>query len=227
MRKLLSDRRLDVHLSARVTVARDGALENGRRRRAAVDEVLWVTQAAPQAWPSERGLDSDESGFVLVNDSLQSVSHPDIFAAGDIASMQGQVRPKAGVFAVRHGPVLAENLKRAANRFAAEDLHRAIGIPLADIDRRPARHRVARRVRGPGLVGVALEGLDRSAIHAQIRGRWRDQSSAAAARQRVASDTEVRCGGCGSKLGALCSIACSTVPALQRHPRMPPFCDPS
>jgi selenide,water dikinase len=114
MRKLLSDRRLDVHLSARVTSVRAGLLETDVDGSIPVDEVLWVTQAAPQAWPAAAGLAVDESGFVLVNDKLQSVSHPNIFAAGDIATLENDPRPKAGVFAVRQAPVLAENLKRAA-----------------------------------------------------------------------------------------------------------------
>lgn len=114
MQKLLSDRRLDVHLSARVTAVRDGALETDVDGTIPVDEVLWVTQAAPQNWPAEAGLCVDEAGFILVNDTLQSVSHPSVYATGDIATMDGYPRPKAGVFAVRQGPVLAENLKRAA-----------------------------------------------------------------------------------------------------------------
>jgi len=114
MRKLLSDRRLDVHLSARVTSVRDGALETDVDGSIQVDEVLWVTQAAPQAWPAAAGLAVDESGFVLVNDKLQSISHPTIFAAGDIATIESNPRPKAGVFAVRQAPVLAENLKRTS-----------------------------------------------------------------------------------------------------------------
>ena len=46
-----------------------------------------------------------------MNDCLQSVSHPNVFAAGDCCQSSSLDVPKAGVFSIQEGPVLARNLK--------------------------------------------------------------------------------------------------------------------
>lgn len=76
------------------------------------DQIIWVTQAAAPAWIHQSGLSTDEQGFILIQDTLQSLGHPHIFATGDIATMPEQPRPKAGVFAVRQGQPLFANLQR-------------------------------------------------------------------------------------------------------------------
>lgn len=76
------------------------------------DRTFWVTNAAAPPWLQESQLALTDSGFLAVNDNLQTLSHPNVFAAGDVATMVNHKRPKAGVFAVRQGPPLYENLKR-------------------------------------------------------------------------------------------------------------------
>lgn len=69
--------------------------------------------ARPYPWLAETGLATHE-GFVVVDETLRSISHPTIFACGDTAHLGFDPRPKAGVYAVRQGPVLAEQIIRLA-----------------------------------------------------------------------------------------------------------------
>ena len=104
--------RSGVELRSNTAVA---ALEPGpvvvaQRGRESFDLVLWTAGAAPQPWLRQSGLQTDAAGFVLVDPALRSVSHPDVFAAGDCATLRDAPHPKSGVYAVRHAPVLAANL---------------------------------------------------------------------------------------------------------------------
>ena len=111
-RRLLADRGVNVHAPCRVTRLWENGLgcEDGSAHE--LEEILWVTNAAAPCWPADAGLAVDAQGFIHVNDALQSVSHGDIFAAGDVAAVETHAREKAGVFAVRQGPPLARNLRR-------------------------------------------------------------------------------------------------------------------
>jgi len=99
----------------------DVQVQLGQEWSASLDEacdlVLWATGAQAQDWqrdPRRRGsLAVDDGGFVRIDPHLRSISHPSVFAVGDCAHWSAQPLPKAGVIAVRMGPVLARNLRAA------------------------------------------------------------------------------------------------------------------
>jgi selenide,water dikinase len=92
-------------------------LEDGQWHQA--DAVFVVTEASAAPWFADTGLPLDEKGFLAVDDTLASIGDASIFAAGDCATVLDHRRPKAGVFAVRQGPPLADNLRRVLGGEAA------------------------------------------------------------------------------------------------------------
>ena len=207
-----------------VTNADAGTIFASDGRRLQTDHVLWVTGVEAPVWPAQAGLAIDPNGFIAVNDALQSVSHPDVFAAGDVAGQVGQERPKSGVYAVRQGPALAANVRR-----------HVIGRPLRSF--RAQRHALAIIGLGVGNAvasrgGWALSGpwvwrlkqwIDRRFIQ-----KFNELPSMSQKAPKVASSLRpelpepMRCGGCGAKLGAdilhrvLDRLAVSTSPATVR-----------
>jgi len=98
---------------AGITLSTDTDFDDAVARSS--DLVLWATGGQPQAWPQSSALALSRAGFIRIDESLRSVSHPKVFAVGDCAEW-AQPLPKAGVFAVRMGPVLAHNLRAALTR---------------------------------------------------------------------------------------------------------------
>jgi pyridine nucleotide-disulfide oxidoreductase family protein len=103
----------------RITVLEDrcvqilpGQVVLGRGTRLACDAPVVALGATPPAWVQGSGLALDEAGFVATGPTLQSRSHPEVFAAGDVASRTDAPHPRSGVYAVRAGPPLALNLRR-------------------------------------------------------------------------------------------------------------------
>lgn len=78
----------------------------------ACDVLLWAAGAEAHAWQHGCGLTVGESGFIRVDEGLRSLSHPQVHAVGDCAEWADPL-PKAGVYAVRMGPVLSHNLRAA------------------------------------------------------------------------------------------------------------------
>ena len=210
-RRVLNDRGVCVHTDFRVAAVRPREVTSDAGRSLELDEILWVTQAGAALWLRESGLDVDAQGFMCVAETLESTSHSGVFGAGDIAAVVEHPRPKSGVFAVRQGPPLARNLRRAL-----------LGKSLRPF--RPQRQFL-------GLISTgdryAIASRGAWAAEGAYLWRWKDWidrrfmrkyndlpemedaqtlelPAGLANREAIAeiSSSAMRCGGCGAKVGA-------------------------
>lgn len=101
-----------------------GALIAGAHSLEPVDLVIAAFGSDAPAWVRESGIATDEGGFLLVDAHHRSLSHPSIFAAGDVAARADRALPHSGVHAVFAGPVLAANLRAALEGRAAPRAYR-------------------------------------------------------------------------------------------------------
>lgn len=203
-RNVLESSGVALSLGCEVTEVTPGTLRTHTGDTIALDEVLWVTAASAPLWPREAGLATDEHGFIRVDDTLQSVSHAGVFAAGDVASVDPHPRPKSGVFAVRQGPPLANNLRRALTRSRLTPFtpqHQFLSL-ITTGERRAIASRGNWALEGR-WVWQWKDWIDR-----RFMRRFTDLP-AMRATAPTANDVgdaptfeDMRCGGCGSKLGA-------------------------
>src|SRR5579862_1092580 len=158
------------------------------------DEALWVTEAAGAAWLGYTGLPLDQRGFVVIDETLRSPADGAVFAAGDVATMPAHPRDKAGVYAVRAGPPLADNLRRA---LAGRPLRRAVPQKraLALIGTGDGR---AVASRGP----FAASGRSLWRLKEWIDRRWMRRYTELPEMAVDAGDEAMRCGGCAAKVPA-------------------------
>lgn len=84
------------------------------------DQVIAATGARPPVWLAMSRLVLDERGYILVDKHHRSVSHANVFAAGDVCARTDVTLSRSGVHAVHAGPVLGENLLAVLNGSALQ-----------------------------------------------------------------------------------------------------------
>ena len=209
--RILNQRGINVHADTEAVRVSEGELELSNGETIKLDEILWVTGASAPDWLKTSGLEVDNQGFILVNENLQSVNHKDIFAAGDIAHMVNHPRPKAGVFAVRHGKPLIDNLRRALlNRPLKSFIPQKTLLALISTG---DQYAIAAKA------GLHLEGARLWVWKDWIDRRFMQKFSDLPAMEAIESpqpnpqladkrtlkeisEYTMRCGGCGAKVGA-------------------------
>ena len=215
-RRIFTQRKISVEVGCEVVGCTEKTVRCSNGKEFKADEILWCTQAGAAPWLKEVArLELDEEGFIRVDETMQT-SLPNVFACGDIAALPDP-RPKAGVFAVRAGPCVSENIR---NCLAGE-----------------RRERWSKYQPQASFMGIIGTGDKRLAVasrgHFAVEGEWVwdlkdwidrkwmagytyalpevDMAMNAELERRFAGDQEVmavlahasmRCGGCGAKVGS-------------------------
>ncbi len=209
-RDIFAARGIDLLTHAQVTRVLPDRMEIDGREDLSADEVLWTTQARAPDWFCTTGLDLDDSGFLKVDATLRAIGQEAIFAAGDVIAFTPRPLPKSGVYSVRAGPVLAENIRRLLTRRKLKAY-------------KPQREAMYLISTGEDCAigtrnGLVFEGewvwrwkdwIDRRFMQRfnelpEMRSKSSVPSSpvADAAAVKEISAFAMRCGGCGAKVGA-------------------------
>jgi selenide,water dikinase len=196
-------RGIEIRLGAGVAEARATELVLADGERIPFDALVWVAGAASVPLFHGAGVALDERGFVRARRTLQLLEHDDVFAVGDCASLEGAADlAKAGVYAVRQGPVLIANLRA-----------RLMGQPLEPY--RPQRDFLSLLNLGDGRAigskwGVSVEGRSVFNLKDWIDRRFmerfqvlREDGGLAPmfAKGPAMDGSDMVCGGCAAKVG--------------------------
>lgn len=191
---------IEVRTNTRVRAIREGVLELAQTDAPDLefDVVFWVAGAAAHDVFASSDV-ATHDGFACVRDTLQLLDTDDVFAVGDCAHFVSRPLPKAGVYAVRQGPVLEENLR-------AQILGRSLQRY------RPQRDFLALLNLGDGRAigskwNVAFEGRWVFRLKDVIDRRFMEKfqvlhdGELTAAFEPMSAMDDMVCGGCAAKLG--------------------------
>ncbi|MFT5218212.1 MAG: selenide,water dikinase [Gammaproteobacteria bacterium] len=199
--QILRQRGIRVEYSSRVTAFDGEQLSGEFDDPIPAHAVIWATQASAAKWLQGSGLQLDEQGFIALNPCLQSLSHGDVFAAGDIASVARYPRVKSGVFAVRQGLPLAQNLRRKINSISLKPYvpQRQFLSLISSGEQYAIASRGRWMLQGKWCWQLK-DWIDRRFIKnfSELPAMSAEDNSNGTA----SVPASMRCGGCGSKLGS-------------------------
>lgn len=205
---------IEIVANFKIEQTKSNSLHAEDGRSLPIQDVIWASGAHAQPWVAESGLPVDRQGFILVDEHLNCVGVPQIFAAGDAATLaQAPNIPKSGVYAVRQGAVLSRNIYRALlNRRPLAYKPQKSFLSLFALGDKSALAVWA----GFSLSGVLLwwlkDWIDRRfvmkfrlkhPVTSIVHSAKQAASVLVSSRTRIAGPADLmRCGGCGSKLPA-------------------------
>lgn len=209
LRRKLKEAQIEVHVAQSVERIEGGMLHCDTGFSSEADYFFPVTSASAPDWLARSGIKTDERGFIEIDSYLRSVSHPEIFAAGDIASMSESPRPKSGVFAVRQGRPLLHNLRAslASRPLKSYNPQQKFLKLIGTSDGQALASRGSFTFEGK-LMWRWKEHIDRKFMRrfSELPSMHDEESLAAQSAEgelaELVKKAKMRCTGCGSKVGA-------------------------
>ena len=203
IKKLLADRSVDILLDRRVKNVDEDSVQFQNHPDQPADLVIWATSATAPPLLSTIELPKDERGFLRTDATLRTIAGEPIFAVGDSGTIDNTPTAKAGVYAVRQGPILYDNLLRTIDERAL--------VPY-----RPQSRFLKLLNLGDGRAVAEHFSLS---MAGRVAWRWKDWidrrfmamyqdyqpamfSSMQAEREDDGDLAQMRCAGCGGKVAA-------------------------
>lgn len=212
-----SSRGIAVKTGVKVTAVTDSSVTLSDGSTLPADLVFWAAGAAAHPWVSDSALPTDGRGYIRIRDDLRVVGHDTLFAVGDCAAQEAWPQtPRAGVYAVRQGPFLADNLRATLQNqplrpYAPQKdfltlLNLGDGIAIA------ARWN---RTVTSGRMWTLKDRIDRRFMEKfQVLGDDGKRLERFSVGMPAMAEMEMVCGGCAAKVGQ--------TPLQQALQRLPP-----
>lgn len=108
--RILHLRGITTHYNAPVTEVRQDCIKTKTENVIPSDFTIWATGASPARWPKLSGLPTTKDGYIKTDKFLLVKDINNLFATGDVASIECLTYPKSGVYAVKQASVLETNI---------------------------------------------------------------------------------------------------------------------
>ncbi len=193
----LAARNIATVTGRRVESVQEGAVKLSDGSELQVDIAVWATSATAPPLLGQLGLETDDRGFLFTQPDLRALKQDDIFVVGDSGTIQQRPTRKAGVYAVRQGPILWRNIQSLLKRKSLEDYSpQSDFLTLLNLgDGNAIAQYMGRTLRG----GWAWRLKDY--IDSKFMRMYQDYKPMEMKWEPPDEESQMRCTGCGGKVG--------------------------
>jgi selenide,water dikinase len=195
--KQLEEKEIQLITGRSVVGIQNGSVRLDTQRIFETDMIIWGTGAVAPTLLDKLPLEKDERGFLATKPTLQSLTSDKIYAVGDTGTIIGNETDKAGVFAVRQGPVLWRNIQNVLEdrRMAPYEPQREYLRLINTADGKSIAQR-----KGKGFYAKWCFWL-KDRIDRKFMEMYQDYTPMPMEDMPVDTESLMRCLGCGGKIG--------------------------